>query len=108
MLGEPGIDDVDDTVDCKRCLGDVRRHYYLPTRRTTSDARRRWRVKNALLPLWREGGVEGNADEWSDAIWILVDEVIGFELDFAACIFNLLLTCQEEQDITGVFCAVDH
>mmetsp|Transcript_56637 Transcript_56637/g.123121 ORF Transcript_56637/g.123121 Transcript_56637/m.123121 type:complete len:454 (-) Transcript_56637:502-1863(-) len=90
LLGEAGVDDVEDAVDGERGLGDVGRDDTLPLPRRT-------RVEDTRLHLGRERRVHRVDVELGDE---LAERLAAFEEDLTRGV-DLLLPREEEQDVAG-------
>eukprot|EP00754_Rhynchopus_humris_P006658 Rhum_TRINITY_DN13182_c1_g1::Rhum_TRINITY_DN13182_c1_g1_i1::g.57091::m.57091 len=98
LLREARVHHVHDAVDGHGGLRDVRRHDAL------APARRR-RLEDALLRLRRQGAVERDALHLGALA--LGAHLVALEGDAVARGLDLLLTREEEQDVTGLLVAVD-
>ncbi len=68
-----------------------------------------WRgVKDALLLCRWQRRVERNDLERATEIRVGGGQVVSLCLDFAASIFDLFFTRQEDENVTCIFCLVDH
>ena len=91
------------TINGERGLGDVGREDDLTPRLAPGVLGRRRRVENLPLAVHWQGGVERQHDDVRD----LVAEIVDLGLCLLACILDLLLSCQEDEDVALGLAAVD-
>lgn len=108
LLEESRVNDVDDTIDRQRRLGDVGRDDDLATWSAASDEWRWGRVEDTLLLLRGKRRVERHDEKRANETARVLAELIRLGLDFAATVLNLFLSCQEEKYVTLVLGLVDH
>jgi hypothetical protein len=102
LLGESGVDNVDDSVDCKRRFGDIRGHDDFPARDALFVFGRRL-IKDLLLHGRRQRRVERDNRDVAHVVALLLallPYLLAAGLDF-------LLTGQKDQNVSGLLVRVD-